>query len=64
MSEARNWARNGATVAISVVIPTRNRAHLLPDCLASLAAQVVSVPFEVIVVDNASTDDTGAVVTA
>ena len=53
-----------AGVAISVVIPTRNRAHLLPDCLASLAAQEASVPFEIVVVDNASEDDTAEVVNA
>lgn len=46
----------------SVVIPTFNGAARLPRVLAALAAQ--SVPdgsFEVIVVDNASTDETGAV---
>jgi glycosyltransferase involved in cell wall biosynthesis len=45
-------------VAISVVVPTRNRAHYLPDCLASLASQETAAPFEVIVVDNASEDAT------
>jgi len=48
-------------VAISVVIPTRNRAHYLPDCLASLAAQETSASFEVIVVDNASEDETAEI---
>ena len=51
-------------IAISVVIPTRNRAHYLPDCLASLADQRTSVPFEVVVVDNASEDGTAEMVTA
>jgi glycosyltransferase involved in cell wall biosynthesis len=55
---------NAAGIAISVVIPTRNRAHLLPDCLASLAAQEASVPFEVVIVDNASEDETAEVVAA
>lgn len=45
-------------VDVSVVIPTRNRADFLPDCLASLAAQRSSAAFEVIVVDNASEDGT------
>jgi glycosyltransferase involved in cell wall biosynthesis len=45
-------------VEISVVVPTRNRAHYLPDCLASLASQETAAAFEVIVVDNASDDDT------
>jgi glycosyltransferase involved in cell wall biosynthesis len=46
---------------ISVVIPTRNRAALLDESLASLAAQTASGGFEVIVVSDGSTDDTTAV---
>lgn len=46
---------------ISVVVPTRNRAPRLRALLDSLAAQEAP-PFEVIVVDNASDDDTLAVV--
>ena len=46
---------------ISVVIPTRNRAALLDESLASLAAQTASSRFEVIVVSDGSTDDTSAV---
>jgi GT2 family glycosyltransferase len=45
-------------IAVSVVLSTHNRAHFLPDALASLAAQDCRVPFEVVVIDNASTDDT------
>jgi glycosyltransferase involved in cell wall biosynthesis len=46
---------------LSVIIPTRNRAQYLANLLDSLAGQE-PVPFEweVIVVDNASTDDTAA----
>jgi glycosyltransferase involved in cell wall biosynthesis len=44
-----------------VVISTHNRAHLLPEVLGSLAVQVTGLPFEVIVIDNASTDATAAV---
>ena len=40
---------------ISVVIPMKNEASLLPDCLESLLQQTV-LPTEVIVVDNGSTD--------
>lgn len=40
---------------VSVVIPNLNGAHLLPDTLAALAAQHAQ-GFEVLVVDNASTD--------
>jgi GT2 family glycosyltransferase len=41
----------------SVIVPTLNGAHLLPDCLDSLVHQSYS-NLEVIVVDGASTDDT------
>ncbi len=41
----------------SVVIPTYNRAALLPKTLASVFAQVYP-RHEIIVVDNCSTDDT------
>lgn len=46
-------------IRVSVIIPTYNRAGDLPRVLDALAAQ--SMPdFEVIVVDNGSTDDTAA----
>jgi glycosyltransferase involved in cell wall biosynthesis len=46
---------------ISVVIPTRNRAALLDESLASLAAQTASGRFDVIVVSDGSTDHTSAI---
>jgi len=46
--------------AISVIVSTRNRAHFLPEVLRTLAAQECEAPFEVIVVDNGSTDGTAA----
>lgn len=50
-------------ILVSVVVCTLNRAQLLQKCLESLANQDVNVRlFEVIIVDNGSTDDTGAVV--
>src|SRR5262249_6324185 len=45
---------------ISVIIPTFNRAHLLPAALESVAAQRECPPFEIVVVDDASTDGTPA----
>src|SRR2546425_4812544 len=51
-------------VAISVIMSTRNRARYLPDALSTLAAQQCDVPFEVIVIDNGSTDSTPAIVEA
>jgi glycosyltransferase involved in cell wall biosynthesis len=45
---------------ISVIVSTRNRAHYLPEVLRTLAAQECGASFEVIVIDNGSTDDTPA----
>ena len=42
---------------VSVVVPTYDRAHTLPASLGSLLAQE-GVPFEIVVVDDGSTDDT------
>lgn len=48
---------------IAVIIPTRNRAGLLAAALRSLRGQTLPPDrFEVVVVDNGSTDDTSAVV--
>ena len=49
---------------VSVVIPVLNGARVLPACLDALAAQVDAPPFEVIVVDNGSGDETVAVARA
>lgn len=43
---------------ISVVIPAFNEEEKIGHCLASLTRQKTRRPFEVIVVDNQSTDDT------
>ncbi|WP_444994548.1 glycosyltransferase [Aliikangiella sp. IMCC44359] len=48
--------------AISIVIPTRNRAESLKRCLLSIEKQSASKScFEVIVIDNGSTDSTKGV---
>lgn len=47
---------------ISVVMSTYNRAEMLPAALDALLAQSPSVSYEIIVVDNNSTDDTPGVV--
>jgi glycosyltransferase involved in cell wall biosynthesis len=45
---------------VSVVIPALNAAAILPEQLAALADQVDAPPFEVVIADNGSDDDTAA----
>lgn len=51
---------NGATPTISVIIPVYNGAQFLREAVASIENQTLS-PAEIIIVDNASTDDTATV---
>jgi glycosyltransferase involved in cell wall biosynthesis len=54
-------AAAGGVTALSIIIPTRNRAARLRACLESLARQSADPgDFEVIVVNDGSTDETGA----
>jgi glucosyl-dolichyl phosphate glucuronosyltransferase len=50
-------------VRVSVVVCTHNRVALLPRLIARLRDELAGEDGEIIVVDSASTDDTGAVVT-
>jgi glycosyltransferase involved in cell wall biosynthesis len=43
---------------ISVIVPAYNEEKCLPKCLEALKKQTFQKPFEVIVVDNCSTDKT------
>lgn len=43
---------------ISFIIPARNEALYLAACIAAIRKQQLSNPYEIIVVDNASTDTT------
>lgn len=42
---------------VSIIVPTHNGAHLMPECLEALWAQTFR-DFEIVVVDDASTDNT------
>ena len=48
-------------VEVSVVIPTYNRSALLRDAVRSVLDQEFAGPFEIIIVDNNSQDDTESV---
>ena len=48
------------TPEVSVVIPTHDRLDVLPEVLDALEAQQADVPFEIVVVDDGSTDGTAA----
>jgi GT2 family glycosyltransferase len=51
-----------AQPVVSVVLPTRDRASYLAVTLASLNAQDLAEPYEVIVVDDGSSDETAGVI--
>jgi glycosyltransferase involved in cell wall biosynthesis len=44
---------------LTVVVPTHNRLEVLPEVLAALEAQAGAPEYEVVVVDDGSTDGTG-----
>jgi glycosyltransferase involved in cell wall biosynthesis len=48
-------------VAVSVIVPARDASATLPRTLAALAAQDLDEEYEVIVVDDGSTDGTAAI---
>lgn len=47
---------------VAVIIPTHNRATLLPTALDSVIRQTVDCDIEIIVIDDGSTDDTEVVI--
>ena len=51
-------AKRGATPQVSIIIPVFNNLPLTRRCLTLLAATATALPYEIIVVDNASTDGT------
>ena len=59
------WARPSAEMpaAISVLLPVRDAAPYLPECIASLRAQTFE-DFEVLAVDDGSTDESAQLLSA
>lgn len=47
--------------AVSVVVSTYRRAHRLPDLVRALERQTIQEPFEVVIVDNGSPDETSEI---
>ena len=73
MSEGRDWmpdrlpvgdAAVETAITLSIIISTYNARDVLADCLQSIYRNPPSLPYEIIVVDDASTDGTGEMVCA
>lgn len=60
--EEVDYDTTGFEVEASVVIPVRNRVRTIADAIGSALGQQTTFPFNVIVVDNHSTDGTTAAV--
>jgi GT2 family glycosyltransferase len=56
-------ANAGATPALSIIVVSYNTREMTLDCLRSVVAQTI-IPFELIVVDNASTDGSAEAIAA
>lgn len=54
----------GARPRVSIVIPTYNRCDMLREAVLSVLRQGPAISYEIVVIDNASTDDTGGVLAA
>ncbi len=54
-------AGNGSTPFFSIVLPTYNRAHMLPSALETVRRQTFT-DYEALIVDDGSTDDTPAMI--
>jgi len=58
--ETKTVSNKAETPLASIIIPVRNNLHFTQKCLASIAAAPPDSSYEIIVVDNDSTDGTDA----
>lgn len=61
---AQNDTTTEFPVVASVIIPVRNRVRTIGDAIESVCSQITDFPYNIIVVDNHSTDGTREVVEA
>jgi glycosyltransferase involved in cell wall biosynthesis len=61
MAVAGNGRYPNQKLMITVIIPAYNAAHTLPACLTALAQQTLTQPWETIVIDDGSTDQTSQI---
>lgn len=61
LPKARSWPSN-APVDISVIVPCFNSARYLRPCLDSILDQDCTCSFEILAIDDGSTDETGAII--
>ena len=54
--------QSGACPRFSVIVPVYNAARYLPACLDSLLLQQDAPPFELLLIDDGSTDESGALI--
>jgi len=64
MPDPKAEGEAGHAVTVSIIIATYNARELLADCLQSIRQNPPSEPYEIIVVDDASTDGTSEMVRA
>ncbi len=58
MAKSRSPQIDPVRVLVTVIIPVKNRVELTRQCLRGIRETVIDIPYEIIMVDNGSTDGT------